>query len=48
MKFIKKLRSGLLGAWKFFLKIWNHKKGRVGIIITGFVILVAVFAPVLT
>lgn len=48
MKFIKKLRSGLLGAWKFFLKIWNHKKGRVGIIITGFVILVAIFAPVLT
>ena len=38
----------LHGSGGFLRKIWNHKKGRRGLILVTFVILVAVFAPLLT
>lgn len=44
----KLLTASLGGAAKFLKKIWNHKKGRRGILLVSFVVLIAVFAPVLT
>ncbi len=47
-KFIKSCSRTLRGAGKFLLKIWNHKKGRRGILLVSLVVLTAIFAPVLT
>lgn len=52
MERVKKLMGSLwtiLSAiFSFFMKIWRHKKGRIGLIITSSVILIAIFAPLLT
>ena len=47
-KILEFLSRGLCSSGKMVKKVWNHKKGRRGILIVAFVVLVAVFAPVLT
>lgn len=44
----KKCLLFLRAVWVFIVKLWKHKKGRTGIIMTLFIILVALFAPLLT
>lgn len=39
--------SALKGIWNFFLRIWRHKQGRIGLIIVLFLALIAVFAPLI-
>lgn len=42
------LGRALRSSAKLISRVWNHKKGRRGMVIVAFVVLVAVFAPVLT
>ena len=35
------------GIGSFFKKLWNHRQGRVGLIIAGILIVCAVFAPII-
>jgi ABC-type dipeptide/oligopeptide/nickel transport system permease subunit len=44
-----KILGGIaLGIGSFFAKLWRHKKGRVGLILVGFLVAAALFAPLLT
>ncbi len=52
---MKKIKAFFNGVWSVFLavflllkKVWKHKRGKVGIILTSTVILIAIFAPFLT
>ncbi len=47
-KIIDPIRRMLHGTGGFLKKIWNHKKGRRGILLISFVVLIAIFAPWLT
>ncbi|MCI8388720.1 MAG: ABC transporter permease [Clostridiales bacterium] len=47
-KVIKSLKNMLTGILSFLLKLWKHPKGRRGIIIIAAIVLVAIFAPLLT
>ena len=48
---IEKLTQGLKmflgGCVGFIKKIWNHKQGRVGLILVLFLAVVAIFAPII-
>lgn len=50
-RFFSRLGTSLLdslkGAGRFIAKLWKHPKGRVGLIIAGFLVIMAVFAPLI-
>ena len=50
-RFFSRLGTSLLdslkGAGRFIAKLWKHPKGRVGLIIAGFLVILAVFAPLI-
>lgn len=39
------MRKHLRSLWDFFLKLWRHPKGRVGLITITLLVLAAIFAP---
>lgn len=47
MKLLMKLLLMLIGIGKFIAKIWKHPKGRIGLVLVGFLIVLAVFAPII-
>ncbi|MDE7083418.1 MAG: ABC transporter permease [Clostridia bacterium] len=51
MKVLKKIGTAILSVLRsvgsFFARLWKHKQGRVGLIIVTFLILVALFAPLI-
>lgn len=51
MSRVKKIGAALLdavqGTGRFMAKLWNHPKGRLGMILAGMLIFCAVFAPLL-
>jgi len=46
-RFFSSLGDGARSAGQFLLKLWNHPKGRVGLVIALFLVFCAVFAPVI-
>ena len=47
-KMKQRIASSVRAVRSFLGRVWNHPKGRVGVILVGIVVLCAVFAPYLT
>ena len=41
------LLDGLRGIGRFVAKLWKHPKGRIGLLIAGLLVILAVFAPLI-
>lgn len=39
------LLDGLRGIGRFVAKLWKHPKGRIGLLIAGLLVILAVFRP---
>ncbi|XMB72284.1 ABC transporter permease [Mycoplasmatota bacterium WC30] len=44
-KILQKILDTIIGTFNFIKKIWKHPKGKIGLILVGLLVFLAVFAP---